>query len=112
MMRGEDLGTLVFNVSADSGQAYLLQILKEDDAPCRFLPFKDSIRVVFKNELPQKYKVFLIRDFDEDGEWTTGDFILGHQPELRIPYAEGLEIRANWELDLEWQYHSDAINNK
>jgi hypothetical protein len=111
LMSGEDLGSLVFNVKADSGQAYILQILKEDDTPYRLLPFTDSTSVVFKNELPQKYKAFLIRDFNEDGKWTTGSFDLYRQPEVRIPYTEELEIRANWELDLDWLYHSDAINN-
>ncbi len=108
---GEDLGSLAFNVKADSALAYILQILKEDDTPYEMIPFKDSTTVVFKNEFPQKFKAFLIRDLNEDGEWTTGDFNAGLQPEIRIPYQEELEIRANWELDLDWIYRSEAINN-
>jgi len=108
---GEDLGSLAFNVKADSALPYILQILKENDSPYRMVPFRDSTRVVFKNEFPQKFKAFLIRDLNEDGEWTTGNFNKGIQPEIRIPYTEELEIRANWELDLDWIYRSEAINN-
>jgi hypothetical protein len=108
---GEDLGTLAFNVSADSALPYILQILKEDDSPYRLIPFTDSTTVVFKNELPQKFKAFLIRDLNADGKWTTGNFLEGKQPEIRIPYTEELEIRANWELDLDWRYRSESINN-
>jgi hypothetical protein len=75
------------------------------------IPFTDSTTVVFKNELPQKFKAFLIRDLNADGKWTTGNFLEGQQPEIRIPYTEELEIRANWELDLDWRYRSESINN-
>jgi len=108
---GEDLGSLTFNVVADSALPYILQILDEKEALYRLLPFTDSTTVFLKNEFPQKFKAYLIRDLNADGEWTTGDFKEGKQPEIRIPYTEELEIRANWELDLDWRYRSETINN-
>lgn len=108
---GEDLGSLKFNVQADSGVAFVLQVLDADDKPFRALAFYDNITLDLKNQLPQKFKAYLIRDSNGDGKWTTGSFEDKRQPELRIPYLEELEIRANWDLDLDWIYQSEAINN-
>ena len=99
----------LFNVELlKSDQIFHIDSIKKTciDYRLRFLDTK-----YFKNEFPQKFKAFLIRDLNEDGEWTTGDFNAGLQPEIRIPYQEELEIRANWELDLDWIYRSEAINN-
>ncbi len=102
---GEDLGSIDFKVVvADSGQAYLLQILESDGKPYFLRSFSDSIAVSLKNEIPRKFKAFLIQDRDTNDVFSPGDFKLNRLPEKRVPYSEELEIRANWELEIEWRY--------
>lgn len=105
LMSGEDLGTIDFKVKvADSSSAYILQILEDDDKPYLIQSFRDSTQVSIRNEIPRKFKAFLIQDRDGNGKFSTGNFKKAILPEKRVKYQESLEIRANWELVLEWNF--------
>ncbi|WP_421750839.1 Ig-like domain-containing protein [Croceimicrobium sp.] len=112
VLKGEDLGTLTFKVVADSAKAMILQILEESDRIFLERAFRDSTTVVLKNTFPRKLKAYLIIDEDENGAYTTGDFYKRRQAEKRVVYKEELEIRANWELELEWRYRIKQAINK
>ena len=112
ILKGEELGTLTFKVVADSAKAMILQILEENDRILLERPFRDSTIVLLKNTFPRKLKAFVIIDEDGNGAFTTGDFYEGRQAEKRVPYREELEIRANWELELEWRYRRKQAINK
>lgn len=112
ILKGEALGTLSFKVVADSGKAMILQILEEDGKLLHKEAFTDSTQVNFKNFIARKLQAFLIDDADANGEYTTGDFELIRQPELRVKYPEEIEVRENWELELEWRYQTKAAINK
>lgn len=102
---GEDLGSIYFKVVvADTVHPYLLQILEDNDKPYLLQSFSDSTMVSIRNEIPRKFKAFLIQDRDGDGAYSPGDYLQRILPEKRLQYQEALEIRANWELDLEWNY--------
>lgn len=98
----EQLGSLLFSVIGDTGQAYLL-IIKDPAG-------KEIIREAFVGEevvnmrhyKPGAYSIELVVDENADGEWTTGNYLKGKQPERIIPYTEQAEIRENWELELDW----------
>lgn len=111
VLKGEDLGTLNFKVTSDFGRPMLLQIF---DAKSQLLiekSFTDSTLVQFKSVIPETMTAYLIHDVDSNGAYTPGSFILMRQPEKRVKYFEGLEIRANWDMDIEWRYKSvQAIN--
>lgn len=112
VLKGEALGSLSFKVKADSGKAMILQILESDGQPLLERSFRDSTLVNFKNVIARKLQAFLIIDRDGNGEYTTGDFELNRQPEERLKYLEEIEVRENWELDLEWHYQKQAAINK
>jgi len=112
ILKGEELGTLTFKAVADSAKAMILQILEENDRILLERPFRDSTIVLLKNTFPRKLKAFVIIDEDGNGAFTTGDFYEGRQAEKRVPYREELEIRANWELELEWRYRRKQAINK
>ena len=50
---------------------------------------------------PGKYKLKAILDLDANGEWSPGDFKKRLQPEKIIFYKGTLEVRANWDIDLD-----------
>lgn len=106
-LKGEDLGSLSLLVRADSNYRYLLKLIEERSGrTVWFGAFRDSVKVELRQELPGKYRAFLTQDRNEDGEWTTGSFPENRLPEKRNEFPDVLEIRANWEVSLEWRLAS------
>ena len=101
-LKGEDLGNLDFKVIANTQLALILEILDARGEVLLTQSFTDSTVIKMSSYIPGKYSARLIMDKNEDGEWTTGNFFEKRQPERVIRYQEEIEIRANWDLELEW----------
>lgn len=52
--------------------------------------------------IPGKYKLRVIEDANQNGKWDTGKYIKNIQPEKVIVYTGTLNIRSNWEQEIEW----------
>lgn len=54
---------------------------------------------------PGKYQLKAILDTDANGEWSPGNFDKKLQPEKIVFYKNALEVRANWDIDMDepWQ---------
>ena len=50
---------------------------------------------------PGKYKLKAILDLDANGEWSPGNYGKKLQPEKIVFYEGTLEVRANWDIDLD-----------
>jgi hypothetical protein len=97
----KQLGTLNLTLQAlTPGAPYSLQLLNGTtleevrnfvaDAPEKVLIIKDLI--------PSTYTARLVRDPNGNGQWDTGDYFAGRQPEQVV--VKKLEsLRANWELE-------------
>ena len=57
---------------------------------------------VLTDIIPGKYKLKYIHDRDQDGKWTTGSWEKKLQPEKVTNYPSEITIRANWDLEIEW----------
>ncbi|MDA3910317.1 MAG: Ig-like domain-containing protein [Bacteroidales bacterium] len=51
---------------------------------------------------PGTYRVRLIVDENKNGKWDTGTLDVEKQPEYIIYYPEQIELRANWEQEIDW----------
>lgn len=51
---------------------------------------------------PGKYNFKFIADEDNNKRWSSGDYWMKKQPEKVYWYKEELTIRANWEMEIEW----------
>lgn len=63
--------------------------------------------VTFNFISPGKYRMRIIDDLNVNGKWDSGCLLRGLQPEWVYPYSnakreELLEVRANWEMDLQY----------
>ena len=58
--------------------------------------------LTFSNLHPGKYQLRLIIDANGDGKWTTGKLSENRQPEDVLHYPETIELRAGWDVDLDW----------
>ena len=52
--------------------------------------------------IPAKYKFKFIADKDNNKRWSSGDYWIKKQPEKVYWYKEEVTVRANWEMEIEW----------
>jgi hypothetical protein len=60
-------------------------------------------RYIFSNIIPKKYYVRVIIDENKNGKWDAGRFLDRRLPEPVFHYDELLDVRANWELQEQFQ---------
>jgi hypothetical protein len=105
--RSEDFyGTLglTLNVGKGSGP-YIVQLIKETGKVVREKWFESmpGKPVQFQYIHPGKYTFRLILDQNGNKKWDTGDYLKHRQPERVKYYPETFEVRANWDMDMEWK---------
>lgn len=101
-LKTEDLGNLDLKVIAFDSKDLVLEIYDYKNTLLQSHSFKDSTQIALKRFYPGKYKARVVFDRNKDGEWTTGDYKSKRQSERIMEYQEIIEIRANWDLELEW----------
>lgn len=83
---------------------YIIQLLDSKEKVIREEAFKMGEALKFNYLHPQKYLLKIIVDENINGQWDTGNYLEGKQPEKVIYYTEPITIRSNWDLDIEWNY--------
>ena len=59
-----------------------------------------SKNISFKYLNPNRYKIRIIYDTNNNGKWDTGNYLAKKQPELVEYLPEIQEVRANWQLPI------------
>jgi Big-like domain-containing protein len=88
---------------ANTCDRYLLQLMSEDEKRI----FKQNVvtgneTLVYKFMKPGKYKIKAICDRNHNGHWDTGDYLNNLQPEDVYYFQKVIDLRANWEIEEEW----------
>ena len=60
-----------------------------------------ATRVAFTQLLPGKYKLQALIDADRNRKWSSGNFHRRFLPETIVPYKDELDLKANWDIDLD-----------
>lgn len=68
--------------------------------------------VSFWTLTPGKYKVRALLDADANGCWSTGNYRYRVLPEMVLEYPQELEVKANWDIDLEEKWNLDIERRK
>ena len=112
--REEDYyGSLTFSLSNVQGPM-ILQLLKNDDKETvlREALFSQDGDVTFNLLAPEKYKVKIIYDTNNNGVWDTGSYQDKIQPE-RVAYInEVIKLRSNWSETHKWDVTPDNTFEK
>ncbi len=66
------------------------------------LATRKSTRFKLNKLPPGKYKLMGIYDRNDNGEWDTGIHRERLQPERQAFYSEDIDVRSNWDLDVDW----------
>ncbi len=80
----------------------ILQFLSGDEKVLREDPFENEISTTYTQLQPGEYKLKVIFDANNNGEYDTGNYAKKIQPEKVSIYPEPIDIRSNWEFDVEW----------
>lgn len=98
----------------DHGIVQLLENTEEEKVLQQIRIDEDS-EIEFPYLKPDKYKIRLIIDRNNNGVWDTGDLDKGIQPEQVIYYTKILKLRSNFEIREAWmlpeiQYQKELID--
>jgi len=58
--------------------------------------------LIFKKLQPGKYGLRINFDANGNGQWDSGNYAANTQPEERLFYPEEIEVRSNWDLEIDW----------
>ena len=97
-------GTLVLflTVPNDTPQL-LLQLLSEKEQVLQQHTVTKSAKIDFGYLKPGKLLLKLIYDANENGKWDTGHYLMKIPPESVRYFDKTVEIRANWDIEEEWE---------
>jgi hypothetical protein len=51
---------------------------------------------------PANYRLKAVKDDNENRKWDTGNYLKNIQPEKVVKYKEDINVRANWDTELDW----------
>lgn len=99
----EELGNLDFSFKNDSlDGSFILDMIDKAGKVVETRNVNRSEKIKFKNMSPGSYSFRLIDDLNKDGRWTSGDLALRRQPEKMYYLAQPVNMRAGWDMDIEW----------
>lgn len=106
----ENFGVLIINL-LDVKNTVIVELLNEKKSQViRRIIAKPNEKVTLNFIDPGKYTLRFIEDSNSNGEWDTGWYLKGIQPEKVYYYVEGktkgvLNIRANWENEITFSFN-------
>ena len=59
-------------------------------------------KITFEKLLPGSYQLRLIIDSNENNTWDSGNFNSKQQAEKIIYYSEKINLKANWDIEIDW----------
>lgn len=99
-------GSLLVAISApeknDESLKKILQVLNSQGKIVAEMAYTKNLKTQFSRLIPGKYKLQVIFDENENGKWDTGIYRKKIQPEKQSFYPEEIDVRSNWEFEVEW----------
>ena len=106
----EQYSGLFIKVSGITGNAFI-ELLNESDKPLRKeRVIKGVAEFYYVN--PGTYYARLVVDKNDNQRWDTGNYALKTEPETVFYYNSIFELRANWDVEQEWNVLSQSIDHQ
>ncbi len=83
---------------------YILELMNGKGSVLETRYFSVAEPITYPFLSPGKYRLRLILDHDRNRRWSTGNFSKRIQPETVYYFQQSIEVRANWELDFDWDF--------
>jgi uncharacterized protein (DUF2141 family) len=82
----------------NSNKSLIITLLDNKDHIVQVDYINESKEIHYTSLLPDSYKIRIVKDENNNGQWDTGNYLSRTQPEEVIYYSKVLELRANWTL--------------
>lgn len=94
----ENYSLLTLSVTVpDTGKSYIVQLLNDQKVVLRADVITKNTSLVYKNYLTGKYRVKVVYDDNQNGQWDSGNVKRRVQPENIWVDEELITLRPNWE---------------
>jgi hypothetical protein len=80
----------------------ILLLLDKEEKIVKKKTIYNNERVLFEFLEPGSYKMKVIYDDNDNGEWDTGIYKLKLQPERVAYFPSEIDVRSNWTMEYEW----------
>lgn len=101
-------GNCVLSINNLDSLNMVVELIDKKGNKVNEVSFTDSSFNWINTDLkPGKYSFQAYVDVNKNGRWDTGNYLKGIQAEERILFKEEVQIRANWDLELEWNLVQD-----
>ena len=97
----ESYSKLILNITNCEGPC-IIQLLDNTEKLIAVAKISKDGKIEFPLLDAGRYRIRVIYDLNGDGQWTTGDFMSGRQPEPVSYYKDELEIKIGWTVDNKW----------
>ncbi len=95
-------GTLYIDIDSVPANS-ILQLVTGKNEVKRHVKVPKSGKVAFRYIKPAEYMLRILIDDNGNGEWDTGNYAKRLQPERYIYYMEKVNVRANWEIKVDFK---------
>ncbi len=109
MVKTEDSYGILYVDASGMRDDALLQVLNSQEVVVRKGVLPENGKLAFRYLKPGKYYLRILDDANQNGEWDTGSFSENRQPERMLYYPDVIEIRANWDQVVPWNYEDYEV---
>jgi hypothetical protein len=99
----EDMAILIMNLAGTDSIVKIFELINETGDVVRRETFTDQLVFTQDYVIPGSYGIRIIWDINTNGQWDAGNYGKKVQPEAVLYYPKPIELRANWELEVEWE---------
>ncbi|MEA3444987.1 MAG: Ig-like domain-containing protein [Bacteroidota bacterium] len=104
----EEYGNIILNTDSIEGMG-IVQLMTTKEEVIEERKISNAANIRFNYLLPGSYKLKIIFDQNGNGKWDTGKYLLKLQAEKVNYYPEEIKVRANWDMELDWDPNKESM---
>lgn len=104
-----DMAILKMNLVGSDSVLKIFELINETGDVVRRETFTNQLVFIQNYVIPGSYGIRIIWDSNNNGQWDAGSYAKKVQPEPVMYYPKPIELRANWELEVDWEIPEPLI---
>ena len=101
-MLPEDFANLKINIKLPNHTTFIIELQDEKSNLVKKWQVSSDANLHVERLMPGKYNLKATEDSNNNGKWDNGFYILHLQPEKTFYYNQTFQLRANWDLEVNW----------
>ena len=87
---------------SDNKEPVFVQLMDSKETVLKETTIKNDTAWEYRFLYPGQYKLKAIIDWNKNGKWDSGSFTDKLQPEEVLFYDNTIQVRSNWDYEIEW----------